>query len=110
MVSTRDDLEGDCRAVSAFVTALSAANSDSEDSLTHPRGYEHRSNLLSLVHLARCLPRPKSENCFPFNEGGLLSVRGKPFHKSETFGSGDRDLESCFSSHDRPPPGGLDLT
>ncbi|CAG0880601.1 unnamed protein product [Darwinula stevensoni] len=83
MVSTRDDL--DTKAVSAIVTALSGNSGSDESLFTNTSGdHPHHRHFLGLSEMAaKVLPRPKSENVFPFTEGNLLGVQQRPFHQSE---------------------------
>ena len=76
IVSQREDLQSDLRAVNELLTL--SAQSPSEDSESE----------ISLFKLKKSLPRPKSESCFPrFNTNGteVNSLRPDPLQRSETF-------------------------
>ncbi|CAL4084769.1 unnamed protein product [Meganyctiphanes norvegica] len=108
IVSNREDLSNDCKAVTAIVNALAtvAANENQNDSgsseesvMSHP-GYlhpgHHHKNYLDLGSIGKALakghlPRPKSENNFAFacerdpEQPSPLNRNRPSFHKSDTF-------------------------
>ncbi len=113
MVSTHEDLGGITAAVSAFMSAMSAANSNSDESLHEEickRKYSRKaSNLFSIMRQSRFspLPRPKSEHSFPMTKtetpsGTFLGIQNKPFHRSALV-SREEEEDTCSVSVCKAP-------